>query len=88
MRSGPRSCICMIVCIGLGLSRYKQNDGEDDQINCLSILNRNKGLICEPSQIALKHLPERPKRTAELQTPSCGLCLREGRKSGGMEACG
>ena len=39
MRSGPRSCICMIVCIGLGLSRYKQNDGEDDQINCLSILS-------------------------------------------------
>ncbi len=29
----------MIVCIGLGLSRYKQLDGQDDQINCLSILS-------------------------------------------------
>ena len=29
----------MIVCIGFGLSRYKHNDGQDDQINCLSILS-------------------------------------------------
>ena len=105
----------MIVCIGLGLSRYKHNDGQDDQINCLSILsiltkqrtylNILSILMKQRTYLSIltkqrtylrtfanrfeKHLPERlPKRPAELQTPSCGLCLREGRRSGGMEACG
>ena len=109
----------MIVCIGLGLSRYKHNDGQDDQINCLSILSiltkqrtylnilsilmKRRTYLTEHlyEDIGIlrkrrtylrtlanrfeKHLLERP---AELQTPSCGLCLREGRRSGGMEACG
>ena len=94
MQSGPRSCICMIVCIGLGLSRYKQLDGQDDQINCLrilsifvkqrtyltilSILTKQKDLFEHLPNRFEKHLPEGPKRPAELQTPSCGLCLREG----------
>ena len=101
LQSGPQSCVCMIVCIGLGLSRYKHNDGQDDQINCLSILSILTKQRTYLSILSIlmkqrtylrtlvnrfeKHLPERP---AELQTPSCGLCLREGRRSGGMEACG
>ena len=96
MQSGPRSCICMIVCIGLGLSRYKQLDGQDDQINCLrilsiftkqrtylnilsilmkqrtylSILTKQRTYLRTFANRFEKHLPERPKRPAELQTPS------------------
>ena len=40
---GPRSCIAWSWCTALGLSRYRQNEeggyGQDDQINCLSILS-------------------------------------------------
>jgi hypothetical protein len=64
MQSGPRSRVCMIVCIGLGRSRYERNDGQDDQINCLSILSiltKQRTYLATLANRFEKHLPDLPE---------------------------